>query len=94
MNKFLENVKERATQLSTTAKTAIITSSIALGSAIPAFAAEGDVDPAITAGFTSAGTQVAAIVALGVGATVGVIALSGGAKAGLKWINGVFRKAS
>lgn len=94
MKQFIENTKDKLNSLSVSAKTAIITSSIALGTVIPAFAADGDIDPAITAGFTSAGTQVAAIVALGVTATVGVVALSGGAKAGLKWIKGVFNKAS
>ena len=93
MKQFIKNATTKLNSLSSGAKTAIVTSSIALGSSIPAFAA-GEVDPAITAGFTSAGTQVAAIIGLGVGATVSVIALSGGAKAGLKWIKGVFAKAS
>lgn len=51
-------------------------------------------DPAITAGFTTAGTNAGLIIGAGVAAAVGVIALSGGAKAGLKWIKGVFAKAS
>lgn len=94
MKQFLENAKGKLNNLSTGAKTAIITSSVALGTSIPAFAADTSIDPAITSGFTTAGAQVAAIIGLGVGATVGVIALSGGAKAGLKWIKGVFAKAS
>ncbi|MGV2642741.1 hypothetical protein GNF86_14910 [Clostridium perfringens] len=94
MNKFLENAKDKLNNLSAGTKTAIVTSSIALGSAMPAFAADATIDPAITSGFTTAGAQVSAIIGLGVAATVGVIALSGGAKAGLKWIKGVFAKAS
>lgn len=94
MKQFLENTKDKLNNLSAKTKTAIITSSIALGTVVPAFAAEGDVDPAIVSGFTSAGAQVAAIVALGVTASVGVIALSGGAKSGLKWIRGVFNKSA
>lgn len=95
MKQFIENTKDKLSNLSTSGKTAIISTAITLGTVIPAFAAEGDaIDPAITAGFATAGTQVAAIIALGVGATVGVVALSGGAKAGLKWIKGVFSKAS
>ena len=51
-------------------------------------------DPSIVEGFASAGSQVALIVGAGVLASVSVVALSGGAKAGLKWIKGVFAKAS
>jgi len=93
MKQFIENAKGKLNNLSTGTKTAIITSSIALGTSIPAFAV-GEVDPAITAGFASAGTTVAAIIGAGVAATVSVVALNGGAKAGLKWIKGVFSKAS
>jgi hypothetical protein len=52
------------------------------------------VQASIASGFTTAGTAVATIVGLGVVACVGVIATSGGAKAGLKWIKGAFSKAS
>ena len=67
---------------------------------VPVFAAEdaGGLDPAVQAsisnGFTSAGKAIAVIVGLGVTATIGVIACSGGAKAGLKWVKGIFAKAS
>ncbi|MFW2503815.1 hypothetical protein OD350_28170 [Clostridium beijerinckii] len=65
---------------------------------IPAHAADSSMDPtvqsAISTGFTNAGTQLAVVIGLGVTATVGIIAMSGGAKAGLKWVKGAFSKAS
>lgn len=69
---------------------------VAVGSALSTVVAHADttLDPSITAGFTSAGAAVLVIIAAGVGASVGVIGAAGGAKAGLKWIKGVFAKAS
>lgn len=66
---------------------------------IPAHAADStSMDPtvqaAISTGFSNAGTQLAVVIGLGVTATVGIIAMSGGAKAGLKWVKGAFSKAS
>jgi hypothetical protein len=58
-----------------------------------AWADGATLDPNISAGFTTAGENVALIIGAGVLASVGVIALSAGAKAGLKWIKGVFAKA-
>jgi len=71
--------------------TGVVASTLAFST--KAFALE-TLDPAITAGFTSAGAMVALVIGAGVAATVSVVALSGGAKAGLKWIKGVFAKAS
>lgn len=83
--------------LSAKVKTGICTGSIVLGSTVSAFASTntgtGTMDT-ITKGFTDASSSIGIIVGLGVTATVGVIAMSGGAKAGLKWIKGVFSKAS
>jgi hypothetical protein len=98
MSKVLNNVKERVSNLSAGAKVGITTFAITAGTMVQAFAADGDLDPtvqtAVTNGFTSAGKAIAVIVGLGVTATVGVIAVSGGAKAGLKWVKGIFSKAS
>ncbi|MNN67378.1 hypothetical protein D3C81_1830080 [compost metagenome] len=91
--KFLNNVKEKITSLGTTGKVAIIGTTVLTGLTQTAHA-ETTLDPAITGGFTQAGATGALIVAAGVAACVGVIAASGGAKAGLKWIKGVFAKAS
>lgn len=95
--KMLTKIKS----MSKNAKTFCITTSAIATSAltvIPVHAAETGLDPtvqsAITSGFTNAGQAITVIVGLGVGATVGVIAVSGGAKAGLKWVKGVFSKAS
>lgn len=93
----MNNVIQKVNNLSSKAKTGLITSSIILGSAVNAFASPAtnqSVTDTITKGFTDAGSNVAVIIGLGVTATVGVVAMSGGAKAGLKWIKGVFSKAS
>lgn len=93
MNKLIVKMNN----LSSKVKTGLITSSIILGSAVNAFAdtpSNQSVTDTITKGFTDAGSNVAVIIGLGVTATVGVVAMSGGAKAGLKWIKGVFSKAS
>lgn len=88
---------EKVNNLSSKVKTTIATGAITLGTSVFAFAdtpTTQTVTDTISKGFTEAGASVATIVGLGVTATVGVIALSGGAKAGLKWIKGVFSKAS
>jgi hypothetical protein len=95
---LLKGTYQRVKNLSMVAKTGIMATAISLGTTVITHAAEGDLDPAvqtaISGGFTSAGKAIAVIVGLGVTATVGVIAVSGGAKAGLKWVKGVFAKAS
>ena len=72
------------------------TATTTLLSSIPVHAAglDATVETAITTGFTDAGSAIATIVGLGVTATIGIIAMSGGAKAGLKWVKGIFAKAS
>lgn len=98
MKDWLEKQVDKVKQLSMGAKTGIIASALVLGNTVAAHAMEGELDPtvqtAISGGFTNAGKAIAVIVGLGVTATVGVIAISGGAKAGLKWVKGVFSKAS
>lgn len=83
--------------LSSKVKTGIITASVVAGTSVSALAdttSNSTVTDTITKGFADAGSNVAVIIGLGVTATVGVVAMSGGAKAGLKWIKGVFSKAS
>ena len=66
-----------------------------LVASVPTFAADpATVDPNITSGFTQAGSTTLVIIGAGVAASVAVIAAAGGAKAGLKWIKGVFAKAA
>lgn len=91
MKKFLEKIKNIS---ATTRNVAIATgvSVSALATTLPVFAAE-TLDPAITSGFTSAAATVALVIGLGIGACVGCVALSGGGKAALKWIKGVFAHA-
>jgi len=82
-------------RVSSKTKNAAIYTGVMVGSTVatvPVFA--DGLDPAITAGFTSAATTTALVIGAGVAASVGVVALSGGAKAGLKWIKGVFAKAA
>jgi len=76
-------------------KAIAIATSVCVATVATTVVAHADgLDPSITAGFTTAGADILLIVAAGVAASVGVIAAAGGAKAGLKWIKGVFAKAS
>ena len=88
MKNLLKNISTRTKNVAIGA--GVVAGSVA--SSLPVFA--DGLDPAITAGFTSASSAVLIIIAAGVGASVAVIGASGGAKAGLKWIKGVFAKAS
>lgn len=88
-------MKNLLIKMSAKTKNVAIATGVTVGSivsTIPVFA--DGLDPAITAGFTSAATTTALVIGAGVAASVGVIALSGGAKAGLRWIKGVFAKAA
>ena len=92
-------ILSKLNSISTMTKNVAITTGVATGAVlnvVTAHATEGTVtlDPSITAGFTTAGTNTLLIIAAGVTACVAVIAAAGGAKAGLKWIKGVFAKAS
>ena len=93
MRKFTRKLSNVSNRVKTTC---VVASGVAMAiaSTIPAFADTATVDSSITAGFTQAGATTLVIIASGVAATVSVIAASGGAKAGLKWIKGVFAKAS
>lgn len=95
--KILDTVKTKVSSISATGKVVIGTAMTLATTCVTALADGTDttaLDPSITAGFTSAGKTVALVIGAGVAATVGVIGLSGGAKAGLKWIKGVFSKAA
>lgn len=97
MVKFIEKPVELLKNTSTKVKGA----SLALGATVATFSystfafADGTtLDPSIQTGFTNAGETIGLIVAAGVTASVGVIALAAGAKVGLKWIKSTFSKAS
>ncbi len=92
-----KNLLNKVNSISTKTRNFAIGTGVAVStlvSSLPVLATEPTLDPSITAGFTQASATVAVIIAAGVAATVGVVAASGGAKAGLKWIKGVFAKAS
>jgi hypothetical protein len=100
----LQTIKNQFDSVSTSVKAKAFTVGAFIGTTllpVVAHAADdttGGLDPtvntAITNGFTTVGKAIATIVGLGVVAMVGVVATSGGAKAGLKWIKGAFSKAS
>lgn len=101
----LQTIKNQFNSVSTSAKAKAFTVGAFIGTTVLPVVAHaedatttGGLDPtvktAITNGFTTVGTAIATIVGLGVVAMVGVVATSGGAKAGLKWIKGAFSKAS
>lgn len=92
----MKNLLNKVNAISTKTRNVAIGTGVAVSSVVgslPVFA-DTTIDPSISAGFTQAGATVAVIIAAGVAATVGVVAASGGAKAGLKWIKGVFAKAA
>ena len=51
------------------------------------------IDNILKGAFASSGASMVLIIALGVSSIVGVVSMVGGAKAGLKWIKGVFWEA-
>ncbi|AQR93355.1 hypothetical protein [Clostridium saccharoperbutylacetonicum] len=100
----IQEIKNQFNSVSTSVKAKAFTVGAFIGTTVLPVVAHaedttaGGLDPtvktAITNGFSTVGTAIATIVGLGVVAMVGVVATSGGAKAGLKWIKGAFSKAS
>ena len=104
MKNVLQKVKNQINSVSTGVKVKAFSVGSAVGAMMIPISAHAAVDPAtgldasvntaISSGFTTVGLAITTVVGLGIVATVGVIATSGGAKAGLKWIKGAFAKAS
>lgn len=99
---MLKKIKEKIDSVSNATKIKAFSVGSGVGAFLVPIAAhaadstglDANTTAALTSGFSNATAAIAVVVAMGVGACVTVIATSGGAKAGLKWVKGAFAKAS